>query len=326
MQIMDRRRFFLLWASAALASNSALAARKIPRVGFIGSGSADINQNFLEVFRDGLGALGWVEENDVVILDRWAEERTERLPRIARELVSSGVDVLVTAGTPATLAARSITTTIPIIMVGVGDPIGSGIVNALARPGGNTTGLSLSSPELIVQRLEVLREIVPGITRVAVMVRNDPGLEQRLLDVRTSAARMGMKTVEFVADTGRAVELAFMWLRSDRCDGLYVASGPLGPAKRAEIINLAAQARIPAIYGFSVFPAAGGLMSLGADDEDLFRRAAIYVDRLLNGAHASDLPVEEPVKFRLVINLKTARTLGLAIPPPILARADAIVE
>ena len=326
MQITGRRHFLQLAAALALTSKSAGGARKIPRIGFIGRGGEDANQHLLAAFSDGLDGLGWLEQKDVVILDRWPEDHTERLARIARGLIDAGVDVLVTAGTPATLAARSAAATVPIVMVGVSDPVAMGIVASLDRPGGNTTGLSLNSPELIVQRLELLRALVPRLSRIAVIIRNDPGLEQRLVDIRTSAAQRGIKTVEFVVATGRVVELAFQWLRNEPCDALYVASGPLGPAKRAEIIKLAAAARIPAIYSFPIFPAGGGLMSLAADDEDLFRRAATYVDHLLNGASPADLPVGEPTKFKLVINLNTAKALGLAISQPVLARTDEIVE
>jgi putative ABC transport system substrate-binding protein len=174
--------------------------------------------------------------------------------------------------------------------------------------------------------LRLLQELVPGLSRVAVIVRNDPGLEQRLLEIRGNAERIGLKLVELAVTTGKTLELAFQWLRSDRCDGLYLASGPLGPAKRAEIIALAAESRMPAAYPFRVFAAAGGLMSLAPDDSDLFRRAAVFVDKLLNGAKPADLPVERPTKFELALNLNTARALGLAISPSILARADKVIE
>ena len=323
---MDRRNFLLLGAGTLLASRPALAARKLPRIGFIGPGSREMNQALLAAFRDGLDELGWADNGDLVILDRWAEERIDRLPQIAGELIGSGVDILVTAGTAATLAARSATATIPIVLIGVGDPVAAGVVSSLAQPDGNATGLSLSSSELTVKRLQLLRELVPSLSRIAVMVRDDPGLEQKLLEIRSDAGRMGLKLVEFTVTTGKTLELAFLWLRSDRYDALYLESGPLGPAKRAEIIALTAESRIPAIYPFRVFAAAGGLMSLAPDDNDLFRRAATFVDKLLNGAKPADLPVERPIKFELVINLKTAEALGLAIPQSLLARADEIIE
>jgi putative ABC transport system substrate-binding protein len=307
----------LLGAAAMLVGGPAFAARKIARIGFIGRGSRQSGQNVLDGFRDGLATLGWAEDGDVALLERWADDHAARLAEIARELIDAGAQMLVTQGTPATLAARSASATIPI---------GAGIVSSLAQPGGNATGLSLSSGELIAKRFELLQQLVPGLRRVAVIARNDLGLEQRLLDIRNIAERMDIKVVEFVAATGRALELAFRWLRSDRYDALYVASGPLGPAKRAEIIALANGARLPAVYAFTVFAGAGGLMAFAADENDEFRRAARFVERILNGAQPADLPVEPPTRFELAINLKTAQSLGLSIPPSLLAQASEIVE
>jgi len=309
-----------------LTSKSSLGARKIPSIGFMASGSRELSVNLLDAFRHGLDEFGWVEDRDLIVLDRWAEDHPDRLPNIARELINADAKILITAGTAATLAARRINATPSIVFVGVGDPVALGIVDTLNQPGGNATGLSLSSRELITQRLQLLQELVPSIRRLGVIIRNDPGLEQRLLDIRNSSERMGIKTVEFVAATGKALELAFLWLHSDRPDALYVASGPLGPSKRAEIVALAAQARIPAIYSFPAFTAAGGLMSLAPDENELFRRAATYVDRILNGARAADLAVEEPTKFGLVVNLKTAEALGLAVPQSLLSRAAEVIE
>src|SRR5260221_4535272 len=323
---MHGREVLSLGAAALLAAKPALAGRRLPRIGFIGPGSRELNHGLLAAFREGLNELGWAANDDVVILDRWAGECADRLPQIAGELIRAGVDILVTAGTPATLAARSATTTIPIVLVGVGDPVAAGVVGNLAQPDGYATGLSLSSAELTQKRLQLLRELVPDLGRVAVMLRDDPGLEQRLHEIRVDAGRMGIKLLEFTVTTGKTLELAFLWLRSDRYDALYLDSRPLGPAKRAEIIALAADSRIPAIYPFRVFAAAGGLMSLAPDDTDLFHRAALFVDKLLNGAKPRDLPLEPPTKFELVVNLQTAKALGLSIPPSILARADQVIE
>jgi ABC-type uncharacterized transport system substrate-binding protein len=309
-----------------LTSKPSLGARKTPHIGFIAPGSRELSANLLDAFRQGLDEFGLVQDRNVTVLDRWAEDRPDRLRNIARELIDAGAEILVTAGTPATLAARRINATPSIVFVGVGDPVALGIVDSLTQPGGNATGLSLSSRELITQRLQLLQELVPSIRRLGVIIRNDPGLEQRLLDIRNSSERMGIKTVEFVAATGKALELAFLWLRSDRPDALYVASGPLGPSKRAEIVALAAQARIPAIYSFPAFTGAGGLMSLAPDENELFRRAASYVDRILNGARPADLSVEEPKKFGLVVNLKTAEALGLSVPQSLLSRAAEVIE
>lgn len=309
-----------------MVAPSAIAARKVPLIGFIGPGSREASQSLIHAFQDGLKELGWARDTQLNVLVRWADDHTERLAGMARELVDAGAQILVTAGTPATLAAKSAAGTVPIVFVGVGDPVASGVVNSLALPDGNATGLSLNSTELIVKRLQLLQEVVPSLSRLAVIIRNDPGLEQRLLDIRTIAGQMDIKTVGFVVATGRALELAFLWLHSDRCDALYMASGPLGPSKRAELIALADQARIPAIYGFPVFSAEGGLMSLAPDESDLFWRAASYVDRILNGAWPADLPVEEPRKFELAVNTKTAKALGLSLPAVLLARANEVIE
>jgi len=271
----------------------------------------------------------WARATDgsnIAIVDRWAEERAEQLPGIVKELIGSGVAVLVTGGTPATLAAKRATATIPIVLVGVDDPVALGVVASLAQPRSNATGLSLSSPEVIATRLQLLQELVPRLRRVAVIVRGDPGIEQKLQDIRADAAQIKIEPLMLQAATGTALELAFTRLRGERSEAVYVASGPLGPAKRAELIALAAESRLPAIYSFRVFPVDGGLMSFGADYRDLFARAAGFVDKILKGAKPPDLPVEPPRKFDLTINLKTAKALGLTIPPTLIARADEVIE
>src|SRR5579864_2183512 len=286
---LKRRDVLRLAAGTAIAWNPAFAAAATPRIGLIAPGSRVAGQRPLDALRGGLRALGWIDGGNLVIIDRWAEELAERLPGIATELIGSAVDILVTAGTLATLAATSASATIPIVMVGVGDPVALGVVDSLAQPGGNATGLSLSSLDLIAKRLQLLQELVPGLHHLAVIVRNDPGLEQTLLDIRNTAEQMRLEVVEIEARTGRDLAFAFTRLRNDRCDAIYVASGPLGPAKRAEIIALAAEARLPVIYSFGQFAAAGGLISFATDDNDLFRRAATFVDRILKGANPADL-------------------------------------
>ena len=323
---MKRRDFLLLATTTAMAWNPGSAAGKPPRIGFIQTGSRQENQSLLDAFRAGLSALGWTDGSNISILDSWAEERTERLPGIVTELVGSGVAVLVTAGTPTTLAAKRASATIPIVLVGVDDPVALGIVRSLGQPGGNATGLSLTSSEVIAERLQLLRELVPGLNRAAVIVREDPGLDQKLQDIRSNAEQMGVRVLMLEATTGKALELAFARLRGERCEAVYVASGPLGPAKRARIIALAAESRLPAIYSFRVFPVDGGLMSFAADYGDLFRRAAGFVDKILKGADPADRPVEPPRKFNLTVNLKTAKELGLTIPPAMLASADEVIE
>ena len=323
---MTRREFMLLTGAAAIAWNPAAAEDKIPRIGFIQAGSRQENQSLLDAFRANLSAHGWTDGSNIAVLDRWAEERTEQLPAIVKELIGSDITALVAAGTPATLAAKRATATIPIVFVGVDDPVSLGIVDSLGQPGGNVTGLSLTSSEVITERLELLRELVPGLHRLAVIVRDDPGLDQKLQDIRSDAQRKGIEALMLEATTAKALELAFARLRGDRSEAVYVASGPLGPVKRARIIALAAESRLPAIYSFRVFPVDGGLMSFAADYGDLFRRAAGFVDKILKDAKPAAMPVEPPRKFQLTVNLKTAKALGITIPPAMLAGADEVIE
>ena len=323
---MKRRDFLLLAGVMSVPWTLAAAEVEIPRVGLIHAGSRQESQGLVGAFRDSLSALGWTDGNNIAVVDRWAEERTEALPAIVRELIGSGVAVLITAGTPATLAAKRASATIPIILVAVDDPVSIGVVESLGQPGGNATGLSLTSSEVITERLELLREVVPGLHRLAVIVRHDPGLDQKLQDIRSEAQRKGIEALMLEATTGKALELAFTRLRNERCEAIYVASGPLGPAKRARIIALAAEARLPAMYSFRIFPTEGGLMSFAADYRDLFRRAAGFVDAILKGASPAAVPVEPPRKFDLTVNLKTARALGLTIPATILASANKVIE
>jgi putative ABC transport system substrate-binding protein len=322
---MKRRNFLLLAGVTAIAWKPATAEVAITRIGFIHAGSRQENQHLLDAFRENLSALGWIDGNNIAVFDRWAEERTEALPAIITELIGSGVAVLVTAGTPATLAAKRESATLPITLVAVDDPVSLGVVKSLGQPGGNATGLCLTSSEVITERLALLRDLVPGLHRLAVIVRHDPGLDQKLRDIRSDAQQKGIEALMLEATTGKALELAFTRLRSDPCEAVYVASGPLGPAKRAQIIALTAEARLPAIYSFGIFPAEGGLMSFAADYNDLFRRAAGFVDRILKGAKPAAMPIEPPRKFTLAVNVNTAKALGLTIPPTILDSADEVI-
>ena len=323
---MRRRDLLLLAAGAAMTRNRALAESNTPRIGFVQVGLRQDNQGHLDAFRENLAALGWTDGSNIAVLDRWAEERAERLPGIVEELIRSGVAILVTAGTPATLAAKRASATIPIVLVGVDDPVALGVVASLAQPRGNVTGLSLSSSEVIAKRFQLLQELVSRLRRVAVIVRGDPGIEQKLQDIRANAAQMKIEPLMLQATTGTALELTFARLRGERCEAVYVASGPLGPAKRAQLIALAAESRLPAIYSFRVFPVDGGLMSFGAEYRDLFGRAAGFVDKILKGANPADLPVEQPDRYAIFINLKTAKALGLEVPSRLLATADEVIE
>ncbi len=323
---MRRRELLLLPAAAAIARNPALAAVETPRIGFVEVGSRQENRSLLDAFRETLSALGWTDGSNIAIVERSAGERTEQLPGIIEKLIASGVAVLVTVGSPTTLAAARASAGTPIVVLGVDDPVGLGVVESLEQPGGNITGFSLTSTELIAQRLRLLQELVPGLRRLAVIVRADPGLEQKLQDIRRNAAEIGIEPLMLEAATGTALRLTFARLRAERSEALYVASGPLAPVKRAPLIALAFEARLPAIYSFRVFPVEGGLMSFSADYGDLFRRAAGYVAKILTGTKPADLPIEPPRKFALTINLKTAGALGLEIPSAILARADEVID
>jgi putative ABC transport system substrate-binding protein len=323
---MRRRDLLLLAAATATTRNSALADTNTPRIGFVQVGLRQDNRGLLDALRENLAALGWTDGSNITIVDRWAEERAEQLPGIIKELIGSGAAILVTGGTPATLAAKRASATIPVVLVGVDDPVALGMVASLAQPGGNVTGLSLSSSEVIAKRLQLLQDLVPRLRRIAVIVRGDPGIEQKLQDIRAIAAQMKIEPLMLQATTGTALELTFARLRIERCEAVYVASGPLGPAKRAQLIALAAESGLPAIYSFHVFPVDGGLMSFGADYSDLFHRAAGFVDKILKGAKPADLPVEPPRKFNLTVNLKTAGALGVTIPPTLLAGADEVIE
>ena len=323
---MTRRGFMLLAGATAIVSNPAAAEVKSARIGFIQAGSRLENQSLLDGFRAKLSALGWTDGSNIAVLDRWAEERTDQLPAIIKELIGSDITALVTAGTPATLAAKRASATLPIVFVGVDDPVSVGVVESLGQPGGNATGLSLTSSDVIAERLELLRELVPGLHRLAVIVRDDPGLDQKLQDIRSDAQRKGIEALMLEATTAKALELAFARLRGDRSEAVYVASGPFGPVKRARTIALAAEARLPAMYSFRIFPVDGGLMSFAADYVDLFRRAAGFVDKILKGGKPAAMPVEPPRKFDLTVNLKTAKALGLTIPPTMLAAADEVIE
>ena len=323
---MRRRELLAAAAAAAISWRAALAEVAPVRIGIVQIGSRQENQNYLDAFRNHLAVLGWTDGGNIAVLDRSAEDSAERLPGIVGELVGSGVAVLVTVGAPATLAAKRASATIPIVLVGVDDPVALGVAESLARPRGNVTGLSLTSSELISRRLELLRELVPRLHRLAVIVRGDPGLEQKLQDIRSNAAQLGIEPLMLEATTGTALGLAFARLRVERCEAVYVASGPLGPVKRARIIALAAKSGLPAIYSFRIFPIEGGLMSFAADYGDLFHRAAGSVDKILKGAKPGGMPIEPPYKFDLTINRKTAEALDLAFPPAMLARADKVIE
>jgi len=304
---------------------------KVPRIGHLNTNLV-ANPRLLEAFREGLRDLGYVEGRNLLIEYRDAEGKIERLPALAAELVALKVDVIVAAagGTVVALAAKQATRTLPIVFIAVGDPVTSGLVTSLARPGGNVTGLSLLFPELVGKWLELLKQTVPGVSRVAVLWQ--PGAvpersEKVILKEAEVAARALGVRLQVVEARGPAdVDRAFSDMIRARAGALTVPSTPMFFSERRRLVDLAAKNRLPTVFSFRQYVDAGGLMSYGPDLPDLFRRAATYVDKILKGAKPADLPVEQPTKCELVINLKTAKTLGLAIPQSVLSRADHVIK
>jgi len=325
---MKRREFIALLGGAAAWPVAAHAqqAGKVYRIGFITAGIVPPPPTE-SAFHDGLRALGWIEGKNVIYEDRYAENRLDRLPELAAELVRLNVDVIVTAGTLAPLAAKRATATIPIVMIAAGDPLGSGLIASLARPGGNVTGLSLMAPELAGKRLELLREILPGLSRVAVLW-NAANPYSAIVFKETERAAQPLKIevqsleVRSPDDLDSALEDAIR----QNASALMTVEDPFTTDRRHHIAEFAAKNKVPAIYGLREFADAGGLIAYGANLADLFRRAAGFVDKILKGAKPSDLPVEQPTKFELVINLKTAKALGIEIQPTLFARADEVIE
>jgi putative ABC transport system substrate-binding protein len=302
-------------------------AKRIPRVGFITAGSSTTIASRIAAFRQGLRELGYVEDKNIVIHWRFAEGKLERLPVLVAEVVRLNVDIILSAGSGVTHPAKNATATIPIVMAQDTDPVGNGFVASLARPGGNITGLSSYSAELNGKRLELLKDILPRLSRVAVLGDSSyPGNAQALKQVELAAPPFGVK-VQYV-DILRLedFESAFRAAGQSRADAGLVLQSSLFNSHRKELADLAMKARLPMIYYAPEWTEAGGLVSYAASINDLYRRAAVYVDKILKGAKPADLPVEQPTKFELVINLKTAKQIGLTIPPNVLARADRVIK
>jgi putative ABC transport system substrate-binding protein len=327
---MRRREFITLLGGAAawpLAARAQQPAAKVPRIGFLGNSTADLEANLVGPFRDGLRALGYEEGRNIVIEYRWAEGEYERFPALIAELVASNVDVIVTAGTPASLAVKKATTTIPLVMVAVGDPVATGLVASLARPGGNITGLTSISSEMEGKRLELLREVVPKVSHIAVLWNAASPIQViEEGEVRAAAGVLGIKMLSLGVRTREEIDDALATIIQERPDALLVLADRLFLHHRTRIIAFAAQERLPGVHAYRELIEAGGLMSYGPSYADMHRRAAAYVDKILKGAKPADLPVERPVKFELVVNLKAAKALGLTIPPSVIFRADEVIE
>ena len=327
--LIKRREFVTLLAAAIAAPRAARGqqAGKTYRIGFLGNSTAELEANLVGPFRDGLHALGYQEGRNLVIEYRWAEGKYEHFPTLAAELIALKVDVIVTAGTPATLAIKNATVSVPVVMVAVGDPVGTGIVASLAHPGRNVTGLSSIAPDLEGKRLELLREVVPTLSDVAVFW-NPLNLfhTESLQQAHVAAASLGIKLQQVAVRGGDELEAAFAAIVKQRTGALLLLADRVFLHDRAPIMEFAAQQRLPSISAYRELVEAGGLMSYGPSYEDMHRRAASYVDKILKGADPRDLPVEQPTKFSLIVNLKTAKALDLTVPATMLARADEVIE
>jgi putative ABC transport system substrate-binding protein len=312
---------------AAPLATEAQPAAKVPRIGVLLGGSPG-DSRLPEAFRQGLRGLGYVEGRNISIEFRFAEGRLERFPELASELVRLQVDVILAPGSAAALAARKATATIPIVLVTAGNPVGDGLIQSFARPGGNATGLTNSAgPEIGGKLLELLKEAVPTVSRVAVLWNPLTAPHTIMLKETEAPARaLGLTLQPVSARRPDEIDGAFAAMARARADGLIVLSDPMFASVRVRIADLAAKGRLPAMYQQAEHTEAGGLMSYGPSVPDLFRRAAAYVDRILKGAKPADLPVERPTKFALVINLRTAKALGLTIPSAVLARADEVIQ
>jgi ABC-type uncharacterized transport system substrate-binding protein len=325
------KSIFCLALSAILfalcGSVDAQQAARVPRIGYLDAVSLSANAARTEALRQGLHELGYIEGKNIVIEWRSSEGKPDRLPALVAELVRLKVDVIVTAGAAVTPLAKKATATIPIVMTQDSDPVGTGLVVSLARPGGNVTGLSNFAPELSGKRLELLREIVPNLSRVAVLGNstgpNNAGII-RELEHGAKALRLELQYLDVVAP--KDIETAFRVAKKRRAEAVLPLGNPIVVAQRAQIIDLTVKNRLPAIYHSYLFVEPGGLMYYGVNLIDLDRRAATYVDKILKGAKPADLPVEQPTKFEFVINLKTAKQIGLTIPPNVLARADRVIK
>jgi ABC-type uncharacterized transport system substrate-binding protein len=330
--VTTRRSFLATLAGGCLAAPHAADAQptaKVYRIGLLGGSPPKTPGGRLawEGFFQGMQELGYVEGQNILVEGRWYGERTDRLPALAAELVRLNVDVIVAGAPPAPEAARRATSTIPIVMANHSDPVGSGLAVSLAKPGKNVTGLSTLTRELVGKRLQLLREAVPGIFRVAVLWNSTVTIQALELREAEAAAR-SLKVQLQVLEARAASDFAsaFSAMTKARVSGVIILTSAMFYAERRRIAELAAQNRVPAIYGVREFAEDGGLMAYGIDLRENFRRAATYVDKILKGAKPADLPVEQPTKFELVINLKTAKTLGLTIPQQLLSRADEVIQ
>jgi putative ABC transport system substrate-binding protein len=325
---MRRREFITLLGGTAAWPLAARAQQrgKLPTIGFLGQHARSAVTEWTAAFVQRLRELGWIEGRTIAIEYRWAEGRNERFTEIADEFVRRNVDIIVTSGTPPVLAAKQATTGIPIVFAAAGDPVEAGLVASLARPGGNVTGLSNQTPDLAAKRLEILREVVPGLRRLAIL--SNVGNRLAVLEMRevqVAASTLGLEVVTLEIQRGEDIAPVFEALKA-RADALYVCLDALLLTNRIRINTLALTARLPMMTATRDSVEVGGLISYGPNFPELWRRAGDYVDKVLRGAKPADIPVEQPTKFDLAVNLTTAKALGLEVPPMLLARADEVIE
>ena len=325
---IGRREFIMLLGGAATAWPLAARAQqrdRLHRIGMLDNTSAELNAANLDGFRQGMRELGYVEGENFVLEYRSADGRAERYPKLASDLVRLKVDAIVTRGTPAVLAAKNATSTIPIISAALAEPLL--VVSSISRPGGNVTGLSALTSDLEAKRLELLREMIPGIVRIAVLYNMaNPVFSERWRKIQVTARSLGIQVVLLDARTADDIVRAFDAASTQRVDALVLSNDGLMLANRKFIVELAAKHKLPAVYASREFVEAGGLICYAANIPDLYRRAASYVHKILTGAHAADLPIEQPTKFELIVSLKAAKSLGLTISESFLLRADEVIE
>jgi putative tryptophan/tyrosine transport system substrate-binding protein len=326
---MKRREFLSLLGGAAAWPLTARAQQPaIPVVGFLHAGSPEPNVNFVVAFRTGLGKTGYVEGQNLAIEFRWAAGQDARLPEMAADLVRRQVAAIVTpASTPAALAAKAATTTIPIVFTTGGDPISLGLVASLNRPGGNATGVAFMTVELTAKRFSLLHELVPGAARVIALVDPNYALAEAIIkDLQEARATLGLQVEILYAGTAREIDAAFATMVQKRADALLMTASPFFTNRRVQIVTLATRHALPGLYDIREFAEAGGLMSYGPSFRDIYQQAGIYTGRILKGERPADLPVMQPTKFELVINLTTAGALGITVPNMLLARTDEVIE
>ena len=327
---MKQKIAALIFMTAILCSTGALAAQqqgKVPRVGLLFTVSASAGASRVEAFRQGLRELGYVEGKTILIEYRYADSKMDRLPSLTAGLVGLKVDVIVTSGSEPTRIAKSATATIPIVMARENDPVGNGFVASLARPGGNITGLSNLAPEISGKHVELLREIIPGLSRLAVLGTSaTPGNAQVLKEIQNAAGAFGVKPQYLDVLSAKDIEPAFLQAAKGRTDAMLVLGSGIYASRRKQVVDLTIKHRLPAIYRSREYVEEGGLICYGVNPFDLDRRAATYVDKILKGAKPADLPVEQPIKFEFIVNLKAANKIRLTIPPNVLVRADKVLR